>query len=280
MRVPFSVIEPTAPETPLVVEVPHAGLGVDGPSLAFLSVAARSLGRDADLYVDELYEDAPAYGATALVAHLSRYVVDLNRSERDVDAETIEGAPDSSRATRGIVWRLTSDGARILDGPLPRQELDRRLERYYRPYHAALAALVERKRNRFGFAVILAAHSMPSVGRAGHGDPLVARAEVVPGTRGRTSAAAPFIDTVDAVARAAKLSVAHDDPYQGGFTTVHYGRPSQGVHVVQVELSRGLYMDEVKLTKTDGFLRLRSWCGTLVERLGKAMPNGAPRHAS
>lgn len=265
MRAPFTVIEPTGEETPLVVEIPHAGLGVDGPTLARLAAPARAIGRDADLYVDDLYADAPSAGATVLTSHVSRYVCDLNRSERDVDAESVEGAPTHARATRGIIWRLTSEGARVLEAPLSRVELERRLDSYYRPYHRTIAELLERKRARFGFAVILAAHSMPSVGRAGHGDPQAVRADVVPGTRGRTSASAAFIDCVDAHARKAGLSVAHDDPYQGGYTTQHYGRPDLHVHVVQVELARRLYMDEATLSKNAGFDRMRTWCTALAK---------------
>jgi N-formylglutamate deformylase len=272
MPSPFSVVEPTTEETPLVVEVPHAGLHVDGPALATLAAPARAVGRDADLYVDELYEAAPAHGATLLCAHVSRYVVDLNRSETDLDAASIEGAPPGSRATRGIVWRLTSDGLKVLDAPLPRRELERRLDLVYRPYHRALAQLLERKRARFGFAVLLAAHSMPSLGRAGHGDPHAARADVVPGTRGRTSASPAFIEVVDRHARSAGFTVAHDDPYQGGFTTQHYGRPELHVHVVQVELARRLYMDEATLQKNGNFESQRSWCSALVARLGAARP--------
>ncbi len=272
MTAPFSVHEPTSAETPLVVEIPHAGLWVDGPTLALLAAPARALGRDADLYVDELYADAPARGATALVAHVSRYVCDLNRSEHDLDGETVEGAPAGARATRGIVWRLTSDGARVLDGPLPRRELERRLDAYYRPYHRMLASLLERKRAKFGYAVLLAAHSMPSVGRAAHGDAHQPRADVVPGTRGRSSASARVIDAVDALARQNELSVAHDDPYQGGFTTQHYGRPDAGLHVVQVELARRLYMDEAALVKNAGFDRMRAFCADLASELGKTRP--------
>jgi N-formylglutamate amidohydrolase len=272
MPAPFTVIEPTAEETPLTVEIPHAGLFVDGPTLSRLAAPARAIGRDADLYVDELYIDAPAQGATLLTSHVSRYVCDLNRSELDVDAESVEGAPPHARATRGIIWRLTSEGARVLEGPIPRVELERRLDAYYRPYHAALAAILERKRAKFGFAILLAAHSMPSVGRAAHGDPQNIRADVVPGTRGRTSAAASFINCVDAQARAASLSVAHDDPYQGGYTTQHYGRPDLDVHVVQVELARRLYMDEPTLSKHTGFERMRAWCARLAKSLAAVRP--------
>ncbi len=272
MPSPFSVVEPTTEETPLVVEVPHAGLHLDGPSLATLAAPARCVGRDADLYVDELYAEAPARGATLICAHVSRYVVDLNRSENDLDAASVEGAPANARATRGIVWRLTSDGTRVLDGPLSRRELERRLELVYRPYHRTLAALLERKRAKFGFALLLAAHSMPSIGRAGHGDPSAKRSDVVPGTRGRTSASGKVIDVVDAHARGAGFTVTHDDPYQGGYTTQHYGRPDLAVHVVQVELARRLYMDETTLQKNASFEGLRAWCGDLVGRLGAARP--------
>lgn len=274
MPSPFSVVEPTTEETPLVVEIPHAGLHVDGPALATLAAPGRAIGRDADLYVDELYGAAPAHGATLLCAHVSRYVVDLNRSETDLDASSVEGTPPGARATRGIVWRLTSDGLKVLDAPLPRRELERRLDLVYRPYHRALARILERKRAQFGFAVLLAAHSMPSLGRAGagHVDPHAARADVVPGTRGRTSASPAFIEVVDRHARAAGLSVAHDDPYQGGFTTQHYGRPDLHVHVVQVELARRLYMDEATLQKNAGFEGQRAWCSELVARLGVARP--------
>jgi N-formylglutamate amidohydrolase len=272
MQAPFSVVEPAHEETPVIVEIPHAGLWLDGPSLATLAAPARSIGRDADLWVDELYADAPARGATVIAAHLSRYVVDLNRSERDVDADSVEGAQPNARATRGIIWRLTSEGRRVLDAPLPRRELERRLDAYYRPYHQAIAALVERKRARFGYAIVLAAHSMPSVGRAAHGDPDAIRADVVPGTRGRTSASGRLIDAVDAHARAAGFSVTHDDPYQGGFTTLHYGRPAERAHVVQVELARRLYMDETTLRKTPGFERLRTFCAGLVARIGAVQP--------
>ena len=268
MNAPFTVIEPAAGETPLTVEIPHAGLFVDGPTLSRLAAPARAIGRDADLYVDELYADAPMHGATLITAHVSRYVCDLNRSELDVDAESVEGAPPHARATRGIIWRLTSEGARVLEAPIPRVELERRLDAYYRPYHAAVAALLERKRAKFGFAILLAAHSMPSVGRAGHGDPQAVRADVVPGTRGRSSASAAFIDCVDAHARSGGLTVAHDDPYQGGYTTQHYGRPDLKVHVVQVELARRLYMDEPTLSKHAGFDRMRSWCAALTKSLG------------
>ena len=153
----------------------------------------------------------------------------------------------------------------------------------WRPYHRALAALIERKRARFGLAVVLAAHSMPSVERSGR-RAVAERREVrgggasgagnlsgptwSPARCGRRSAAGRLIDAVEEHARGARLEVRHDEPYAGGFTTQHYGRPVGGVHVVQVELARRLYLDEVTLRRGPGFQGARGWCRELVGRFG------------
>jgi N-formylglutamate deformylase len=303
MRAAFEVFEPTGVEVPVVVEVPHAGLDVPAPFLEPVTAPARAIGRDADLYVDALYDEAPQEGAHLIVSHTSRYVVDVNRGEGDVDSEVVEGARSDVRMHHGLVWRTTSDGEQALGRKLTREELEERLELVWRPYHRALAGLVERKLARFGVAVILAAHSMPSVERvaaekppqsgsdraasrssasvASVRDPPTsqsshrgtlsgrARADVVPGTRGRKSAAPRFIDAVDALAIARGWTVRHDDPYAGGYTTQYYGRPSEGVHVVQVELARRLYLDEATLRPGADFAGVRRWCRALVRELAK-----------
>ncbi len=280
-REAFEVIEPAAreAETPVVVEVPHAGLELAPEDLEALAAPARSIARDADLYVDALYEDAAAEGATAIVARASRYVVDVNRAETDMDAEVVEGARGDVSLQHGLVWRTTSEGEPALTRRLSRAELEDRLERVWRPYHRALAGVVERQRARFGLCVVLAAHSMPSVerrgargvGGGGPGDKAGTRhrADVVPGTRGRRSAEGRFIDVVEEHARRRGWTVRHDDPYAGGFTTQHYGRPEQGVHVVQVELARRLYLDEATLRPGPDFAGVRRWCRELVAELGK-----------
>jgi N-formylglutamate deformylase len=267
---PFKVHEPTSAETPVVVEVPHAGLYVPPEHTQGLLAPVRAIARDADLYVDELYADAPAQGATLLVANVSRYIVDLNRSDREFDADAVQGGARDARMPRGLIWRLTTDGERAIGAPIARAELEARLDAIYRPYHRTLSEIVARKLARFGIAVVLPGHSMPSVGRTTHGGPLNTRADVVPGTRGRTSAGPAFIDLVDAHARAQGWTVVHDDPYKGGFVTQHHGRPSERVHCVQVELARRLYMDEATLRRNDSsLLHVRQWCSALVAELGR-----------
>jgi N-formylglutamate amidohydrolase len=283
---PFEVIEPRTRESPLLVEIPHAGLWIDPEALAFTVAPARSIARDADLHVDELFADAPDQGATVLVARASRFMVDLNRGEDDVDGETVEGG-GRTPWPRGVVWRLTTDGDPILAERLPRRELLRRLDGIYRPYHRTLQAILDRKLARFGFAILLCAHSMPSQprptpggegGRAGPPAPFF-RADLVPGTRGRTSAAGLVIDRVDAHGRALGWSIRHDDPYRGGFSTAFYGRPARGVHAVQIEIARRRYMDETSLRiDPHGFRAVREFARTLAARLAFAEPDAPLRH--
>lgn len=276
------VIQPTAGESPLVVEVPHAGLWIDPEALAYTVAPARSIARDADLYVDRLCEDVPAEGASLIVANASRLVVDLNRSEADCDGEAVEGG-SRSPFPRGLIWRLTTDGDPILSERLPRRELDRRLTTIYRPYHRAVDALIQRKLARFGFAVLLCAHSMPGQprgpgqppgGDAGRGGAPFFRADLVPGTRGRTTASGIVIDRVDAHGRSFGWTIRHDDPYRGGFSTAFYGRPLRGVHAVQIEIARRLYMDETSLRiDPQGFRAVREFVRTLAARLAFAEPD-------
>jgi len=260
----FDVKPPTGREIPVVVEIPHSGLALDPESLAHCIAPAYSIGQDADLFVDQLYAEAPALGATVLTAHLSRYACDLNRAEDDLDSLTTAlGASPS--APHGVVWRRTTSGRPALVAPLSSMEVERRLNAIYRPYHAALETLLEQKQAKFGFVVLLCAHSMPSTGRLGE-----RRADVVPGSRGRTTAAQTIIAGVEETAREFDFDLLHDDPYRGGFTTGHHGRPGRGRHAIQVELARRTYMEEDTLRKREpAFGRVQAFCSALVECLGR-----------
>lgn len=264
----FTFLEPRIDPTAVLVEIPHAGLGLDPEAVATLAAPARALGADADLYVDELYADAPDVGAALIASRLSRYVCDLNRAENDVDPLAVEGGTARS-APHGFVWRTTTEGRPALLGPISQAEYQRRVERYHRPYHRRIAELLEERRARHGFAILLCAHSMPSRGRDGHDDAGVERADIVPGTRGRTTTAAPVIALVEELAQGAGFRLRHDEPYRGGFTTLNNGRPRDGIHAIQIELARRLYMDERTLAQRPAeFSRLRSFCKELVARLG------------
>lgn len=271
------IFDLTVPEStvPVLVEIPHAGLWVPSAVEHELSAPQDALRRDADIHVDLLCENVASHGAARLAAKVSRYVVDLNRSADDVDAAAVVGHPAPVRGQpRGVVWRATTDGRPVLRQPLTYAQLVERLAQYYTPYHDALQNTLRTLQQRHGYVILVAAHSMPSRGRSLHTDAGVRRADVVPGTRGRTSASGAIIDAVDAHFRAAGLSVRHDDPYRGGFTTQHYGRPADGVHAVQVELNRALYVNEQTGEPLwgNGFELIRQLMESLVETLGQTRP--------
>lgn len=271
----FDLYAPTDErERPLLVEVPHAGLAIPDAVRAEITAPKEAILRDADLYVDKLYARTRETTASLLVANISRYVVDLNRAPDDVDLSTVPDHPAPRGAQpRGVVWRVTTDGQPALAAPLTYAKLRARLDRYHTPYHETLATTLARLRSRHGYAILLAGHSMPSVGRAGHTDPGAKRADVVPGTRGRTTASSRIIDLVDAHFRDAGLVVRHDDPYKGGFTTQHYGRPREGFHAIQIELSRALYMDEeTGQPRKSDFEKLSDVLMALVAKLAVVAP--------
>lgn len=255
---------------PLLVEVPHAGLSLPEEIAGEYVASREAIMRDADIYVDRLYASAPLHGAALLTASFSRYVVDLNRAPGDVDSVSVPEHPSPvTLQPRGVVWRATTEGKPILKRPLSYQSFRQRLERYYTPYHQLLTAKLDDLRAEFGFAIVLAAHSMPSTGRSLHPDMGAQRADVVPGTLGRTSADARIIDLVDSHFRDAGLSVRHDDPYRGGFTTAHYGQPKAGLHAIQIELNRALYVNESTFeVREPEFTQLQGLLDRLVDRLG------------
>lgn len=267
----FDLVRPAAPtETPVIVEVPHAGLSVPADVRAQLVVGDGAILRDSDLYVDRLFGKAPAHGASLLTSAISRYVVDLNRAPDDVDRQTVRDHPaPRPTQTRGVVWRSTTDGQPALAEPITHAELERRLARYHTPYHAALESEIERKKARFGHAIVVAGHSMPSSGKGGLGR----RADIVPGSRGRTSASDAVIDLVERHFLAAGLSVKHDDPYRGGWSTQRYGHPERGVHAIQIEINRALYADEATGEPlAAGVARIEGLLLSLLDALGALMP--------
>ncbi len=267
-----SLLDFVAPEhgrTPVLVEVPHAGLFVPEPLREEILANEATRKRDADLYVDELYALAPQTGAALLRARISRYVVDLNRAPDDVELGAIEESGAKAHQPRGVVWRVTTDGRRALRTPLDASMLEQRLALYHAPYHARLRSELDAIRARFGYALLVAGHSMPSAVRRGVRE-IERRADIVPGSLGGTSADPRVVELVDQHFRAAGLSVRHDDPYRGGFTTAHYGRPAERQHAIQIEINRALYMDELScVPKADNFARLQQLLKELTARLGQ-----------
>jgi len=268
----FRLIRPDAQTTPVVVDVPHAGEWIPDEVADEMLVRTGELRRDLDLYVDRIWQDAPARGATLIASDVSRYVVDLNRAEDDVVADSVEGAQPKSipgyYGDRGVVWRTTTDGTPVMSGPLTRAEFDRRIETFHTPYHDTIGAELARVTEAYGFAVLIDGHSMPSMGRVAHSDVGVRRADIVPGDVDGTSCAAGLSRLVyDHFARAG-YSVRPNEPYKGGWITRKFGRPRANCHAIQIEINRALYMDEQTFEiREPGMRRLARVCAELLGRL-------------
>jgi N-formylglutamate amidohydrolase len=263
----FSVLGNTAVDGAVVVSVPHAGLTVPDEDAAATALSARGLLRDADLHVEKLAALLPALGVPVVVAHVSRYVLDLNRSPDDVDAEVCPAFERPARSSpRGLCWRANTDGELVLRRPLSVDEVRSRIARIHAPFHDTLSSLLAERRRRHGFAILLDLHSMPSAARGG-GAEAQRRVDVVPGDVKGTSCARALSELVHRHFVDADYVVRPNDPYMGGFITRQHGRPSQGVHALQVELSRDLYMNEATFEYLDvRASRLQAMLGGLVEK--------------
>jgi N-formylglutamate amidohydrolase len=178
------------------------------------------------------------------------------------------------RAGLGTVPRVVAGGAEIYAGKLPPETAERRIAECYLPYHDALATLLDETRAAFGTALLLDCHSMPSGERGQHGDR--GRADIVLGDRFGHACAPELTAEAAEVLRKAGYRVRRNDPYPGGFITEHYGRPGMDLHALQIELNRGLYMDEANMTRNSGMVRLKADLETLFAALARQVERLAP----
>ena len=250
--------------TPLVLASPHSGTDYPADLLAASRLDPLSLRRSEDSYVDEIFGAAPGLGSPLLKACFARAYLDPNREPFELDPAMFEDAlPDfvnrhspRVRVGLGTIARVVASGEEIYARKLRFSEAVQRIERLYRPYHRALAQLVEATRNRFGFYLLLDCHSMPSTTlppRSGLGR---GRVDIVLGDCHGTSCDPIVADTAQRVLYDKGYAVVRNAPYAGGFTTTHYGKPGEGGHCLQIEIGRGLYMDERSYERKAFFTQL------------------------
>jgi N-formylglutamate amidohydrolase len=273
---PFDVLKPAAPWGPLVFNSPHSGRVYPAELLAASRLDESGLRRSEDFEVDSLFGAAPALGAPLLRAHFPRAYLDVNREPYELDPRMFEGRLPAYANTRslrvagglGTIPKIVGDGHDIYARRLPVGEALARIETIYRPYHAALRGLVQDACRRFGEAVIVDCHSMPS---ASLGPEAGARPDIVLGDRYGVSAAAQLVDAAEEIFSSLGYAVARNRPYAGGFITEHYGQPAAGVHALQIEVNRAIYMDEASISRRPGFDRLQADLSTFIEAFTAAV---------
>ena len=254
--------EPEGQVSAFVINSPHSGRFYPASFLAQSRLTKDAVRRSEDCFADELFAGCTALGAPILSANFPRAYLDVNREPFELDPRMfIETLPSyvNSQSLRvggglGTIPRIVGDGMEIYRARMPFSEALERIETIYRPYHAELKRLVLRAREMHGEAVLLDCHSMPGSIRIGERG---TRPDFIVGDRFGASASRHVAELALHCLRAQGFTAAYNKPYAGGFITEHYGRPLRGLHALQIEVSRSLYMDEQSFTKSAGFEGLR-----------------------
>jgi N-formylglutamate amidohydrolase len=274
LAIPFDILEPAQLETPVILSSPHSGRIYPARFLAASRLNAQALRKSEDAFVDDLFAPANALGAPLLRAHFPRAFLDANREPYELDPRMFDGKLPACANTRslrvagglGTIARVVGEAQDIYRRRLPVEEALRRIEGLYKPFHQALRGLMRRAAGRFGMAVLIDCHSMPSWTSASAKQERM-EADIILGDRYGTSCHPAFVEVVEQHLRLLGYQVQRNKPYAGGFITEHYGSPGAGVHALQIEINRALYMDEQTLEKKLAFTQVSMDLRDVVESL-------------
>jgi N-formylglutamate deformylase len=269
---PFEVIEPAESRGAVMFNSPHSGRLYPRAFLASSRLDLVTLRRSEDSFVDELVAGVVARGFPLMRAHFPRCYVDVNREPYELDPRMFDGRLPSFANTRsmrvagglGTVARVVGDAQEIYDQRISVDDALQRIESLYKPYHRALRKVFTRLQRDYGTAILIDCHSMPSTSSARDER---SRADIVLGDRYGTSCAPAVAEIVEDTLRGYGYQVSRNKPYAGGFITEHYGNPAAGLHAIQLELNRALYMDERRYEPTASFPRVASDLEELAERV-------------
>ena len=278
----WRLLAPAEQTAPVVFASPHSGRDYPPDFIAASKLDVLRLRQSEDAFMDEVFDAAPKWGAPLLCAQFPRAYVDANREAFELDPEMFSDPlpnyvnTSSPRVSAGLgtIARVVTDSEPIYHAPLRFADAKRRIECYHQPYHRTLKGLVEKTKRRFGGCLLIDCHSMPSTQeaislKAGNGTKAF---DVVLGDCFSTACAPAVTDIAQQAFEAMGFIVARNKPYAGGFTTRHYGRPREGVHVLQVEINRALYMDEKLVRRGPGLPALKCRLGPLMRALANIDP--------
>jgi N-formylglutamate amidohydrolase len=263
------------PSLPVIFDSPHSGTNYP-PDFGFIA-PSELVRRAEDAYVDELFSAAPARGAPLVSALFPRSYIDPNRSLLDLDPEVLaepwpdEIAPgEKARLGHGLIWRLCPPDEAMYDRKLSVEEVRRRIDLYWKPYHAALKRVLDDVHHRFGQTWHINCHSMPAISppNSPEGATGVRRAEIVLGDRDGSTCLAEFLALVRDTFKKLGYQVKVNDPYKGVEIVRAYSDPLAGRHALQIEINRALYMDEQGFEKTAGFAELQANLTKLIDHIG------------
>jgi len=270
---PFRVLRPERQTVPVVFASPHSGAHYSADFLAEARLDPVALRRSEDSFVDELFAAAPAAGAPLLSATFPRVFCDVNREPWELDPGMFDGplpswvnsASPRVGAGLGTIARVVATGEPVYRHKLTFAEAEARVRDCWQPYHAALSGLIQETRQAFGACLLIDCHSMPT--HPAHGSP---PADIVLGDAHGTSCAPRATRLVEEALVGFGYRVRRNDPYAGGYVTRHYGAPREGVHALQIEIARRLYMDEARVQRAPGMHALQRDLSGLIAVLAEA----------
>ncbi len=270
----LALSQPTEQTSSAVFSSPHSGSDYPAEMLARTHLSQTALRSSEDAFVDELFVSAPSHGAPLIAAVRPRAWLDLNRAADELDPALVAGAPKSNRSPRinaglGVIPRVVSESRIIMNGKITLDEAQTRIAAYHRPYHNALSTLLRDTREMFGHAILFDCHSMPHDALAGSTMINGARPEVVLGDRFGASCERWVMDAAMDLFSASGFRVVRNAPFAGGYITQTYGQPSKGIHALQIEIDRSLYMNETSVTKTVRFSFVQRQINDIVRKLAK-----------
>jgi N-formylglutamate deformylase len=269
---PVIVTQPAVQTHPVVLASAHSGRAYAPDFLAASRLDPLRLRRSEDGFVDELFAAAPDLGMPLVAATFPRAWCDANREAWELDPAMFHDAlPDwvnsaSPRVAAGLgtIARVVASGEPIYRSRLHFAEAQARVSTCWRPFHAALEGAIARTQAQFGACLLLDCHSMPT--------PPAGSSDIVLGDAHGRACAPLLVRMLEQVLGDNGFTVRRNDPYAGGYITQHYGRPRTGVHVLQIEISRGLYMDEQRIERLPGFARLRARLTRMLAALDAVAP--------
>lgn len=281
----FEVLAPSLQSIPLVFCSPHSGRVYPSSFVEASRLSPDAIRRSEDLFVDLLFDFVPSVGAPLQIARFPRAFLDVNREPYELDPRMFSGdLPGFVNAASvrvagglGTIPKIVAEREDIYRDKLSIAEGLDRIETIYKPFHETLGGLVKETRDRFGIAILIDCHSMPSTVRALPGG---RRPDIVVGDRFGTSASNRIVSHVVGALSALGYDVMRNKPYAGGYITERYGRPATGIHALQIEINRGLYADERRYVQNAGFDTLRADLMTFVTRLASEIDAESSRPAA
>lgn len=272
---PFEVIRPDR-FTPLIYAVAHAGRTLPDDGAEALQASQETIRSLEDPLVDQLVAGAEALGVTVVLCRISRAHIDVNRDPAEIDPELLSEPGGGkltprTRAGLGVVPRLGADARRLHRRRLSLDEVQTRIDSVHAPYHQTIEALMGEARAAFGRALLVDWHSMPSSAATAEARRGGMRPDIVIGDRHGQSAAGDLAGVLRAGFESVGRRVLMNRPFAGGYTTQSKGRPDKGLHALQVEIDRSLYLDETVLEATDGLGGLRAEIQSVTRRLQAAL---------